>query len=386
MKDALYPILALVAIGLLVPMGLDACSDLKRERTLEQNVSAHLSRAQKSLSDGRPRMAEASYSSALALDPLNQAARLGLIRVQAKRIAEQGASIGKDDAYGVAVRLEAAAETDAEYATQYRMALGSLYQAMGDLQASERWYGAATQGEPNYAGAWRAQGLLFSLQGKSEEAVASFRKSIDLAPGDGRSKFLLGRLFKSQQKLALAKPLLQEAAEKLGTPTAWYELGDTLLQGGSAEQAFAALTQGVRAAGGQAIPGDMSAAIGVAAYRTKRYSEAVEWLKRASQTSKKPEIKLNFAVALQAIGNHQKAATLLNQILVADPLNVDANIQLIVSLAKSQKGGLAHQVGNRFLTMARNLPQLAGGADRVRKTLANIPMDSMGSGLRTPGE
>ncbi len=345
--------------------------------------------AQSHFDAGRLAMAEASFSAALKLDPLNGKAQRGLTRVQARSMSEQGAAVDRTNAVNLAMRLEAAEKADAEYATQYRLALGGLYQASGDLQSAESWYAKAVQGDPNNGSAWRAQGVLLSVRGQIERSIASFKKAIDLDADDSRAQFLLGRLYKSQRKLALAKPLLQTSAEKLGDLRSWYELGDAYLQSGDVEQAFAALTRAASLNGGNALPPDLSAAVGVSAYRTKRYSEAVKWLQDANKTSKDPAVRLNYAVALQAIGNHSQAISLLNQILRDDALNVDANIQLMVSLAKTQQGRLAHQVGNRFLTLAVNIPSLASGADRVRKALANIPMGSMSAparGLITPGE
>jgi tetratricopeptide (TPR) repeat protein len=372
MNKALYPALAVAALACLVPITLDSCSSLSMEGARDTMVSQHLARADLNFADGRTRIAEAGYTAALKLNPLHPRARRGLERVQAQRLASQNNTLDANGAFALALRFEAAIETDPKHGPTYRLALGKIYSAMGDGDAAEKWFGTAVESDPTNARAWRLQGALLSQRGKLDEAVKSLEKSAELDPKDGQTSLLLGVIYKQQKKMGQAVTALTKASEAFPTAKSWFELGDALLQSNEPEKAYQALRQAARAPGAKALSGSIAATSGVAAYRTKRYPEAVNWLQQASKDSKSPAVHLNLAVALQAVGNHAQAIPLLQALVRQQPLNVDTTIQLMVSLARTDKADAARQVGDRFLATAGNQPQLAASVDRMRKIMTEL--------------
>ena len=372
MNKALYPALAVAALACLVPITLDSCSSLSIEGARDTAVSRHLARADINFADGRTRLAETGYTAALKLDPLHPRARRGLERTQAKRVSSQNNTLDANGAFALALRFEAAIETDPEHGPTYRLALGKIYSAMGDGDAAEKWFGTAVESDPKNARAWRLQGAIFSQRGKLDEAVKSLEKSAELDPKDGQTSLLLGVIYKQQKKMSQAVTELTKASAALPTAKSWYELGDVLLQSNEPEKAYQALGQAARAPGAKELAGSIAATIGVAAYRTKRYPEAVNWLQQASKDSKNPAVLLNLAVSLQAVGNHERAAQILQALVQKQPLNVDVAIQLMVSLARTKKIDVARQVGSRFLAVAKNKPQLAASVDRMRKIMTEL--------------
>ena len=79
MKQPLHVILTAACAVLLIPIALDAYSDLRRRSALDQRVSAKLMQAQKDFNASRYALAEVSYASAARLDPLNRTAERGEI-------------------------------------------------------------------------------------------------------------------------------------------------------------------------------------------------------------------------------------------------------------------------------------------------------------------
>ncbi len=373
MNTALYRFLAIAGVIFLIPISIDACSDISTDRARESVAKQHLARADQNLVDGRIAIAEAGYSAALRLNPLHPVARRGQARAQATRISIETSTIDQGSAYTYAERFEYAVEKDPEYGTTYRIALGKLYQALGKKKTALKWLTAAIEGAPENGRAWRLQGALLSETGKLDEAVESLKKSAKLDPKDGQTALLLGGIYKKQRKLPEAVKLLEEAAKTIPTATTLLELGDGLIQTNNPEKAYQTLTSALRAPGSKALANPIAATLGVAAFRTKRYPEAVQYLRLASKESPTAGVLLNLAVALQGINNHAEALKILQGLYQKQPTSVDVNIRFMMSLAQTQQMKLARQVGARYLTMAAKNPKLAAAAEQVKKLMAQIP-------------
>lgn len=365
--------IAIAGVLCLVPISIDACSDISTDRARESVVKQHLKRANQNLLDGRLRLAESGYSAAVRLNPLHPLARTGLARTQASRVSKETNTIDQNSAYAFIERFEYAVEKDTQYGPTYRIALGKLFQGLGQLDVATKWFTAAVESDPENPRAWRLQGAILSQTGDIAEAIKSLEKSAKLDPKDGQTAFLLGAIFKKQGKLAEAVAKLEEAAKTLPTATTLFELGDVYIQTKNPEKAYQVLSAALRAPGSKDMASDIAATLGVAAYRTKRFQEAVNYLNLAKQKKPTPGVLLNLAVAYQGMNNHQEALKLLQGLYQSQPTSTDVNVRLIISLAQTQQMNAARQIGARYVAMAQKNPKLAKGAEQVKKLLAEIP-------------
>jgi Flp pilus assembly protein TadD len=66
-----------------------------------------------------------------------------------------------------------------------RFSLGSEYLKGGDFEAAVAHLGAAVEKDPRYSAAWKLLGRAFAGNGREEEALASYRKGIEVAENKG---------------------------------------------------------------------------------------------------------------------------------------------------------------------------------------------------------
>jgi Flp pilus assembly protein TadD len=66
-----------------------------------------------------------------------------------------------------------------------RFSLGSEYLKCADFEAAASHLGAAVEKDPGYSAAWKLLGRALAESGREEEALASYRKGIDVAEKKG---------------------------------------------------------------------------------------------------------------------------------------------------------------------------------------------------------
>src|SRR5262249_8960640 len=66
-----------------------------------------------------------------------------------------------------------------------RFSLGSEYLKSGDFEAPAAHLGAAVEKAPGYSAAWKLLGKALAESGREEEALASYRKGIEVAETKG---------------------------------------------------------------------------------------------------------------------------------------------------------------------------------------------------------
>jgi Flp pilus assembly protein TadD len=66
-----------------------------------------------------------------------------------------------------------------------RFSLGSEYLKCADLEAAVAHLGAAVEKDPGYSAAWKLLGKALAESGRGEEALASYRKGIEVAEKKG---------------------------------------------------------------------------------------------------------------------------------------------------------------------------------------------------------
>jgi len=66
-----------------------------------------------------------------------------------------------------------------------RFSLGSEYLKIADFEAAAAHFGAAVEKDPGYSAAWKLLGKALAEGGREEEALASYRKGIEVAEKKG---------------------------------------------------------------------------------------------------------------------------------------------------------------------------------------------------------
>ena len=66
-----------------------------------------------------------------------------------------------------------------------RFSLGSEYLKSADFEAAAAHLGAAVEKDPGYSAAWKLLGKALAESGRQEEALASYRKGIEVAEKKG---------------------------------------------------------------------------------------------------------------------------------------------------------------------------------------------------------
>jgi Tfp pilus assembly protein PilF len=140
-----------------------------------------------------------------------------------------------------------------------------------DPEAARREAEAASADSPDTPQPFYILGLLAKSQNRSEEAIASFRRVLQLDPEDVGANVSLGQVYAQQRKYAEAVPLFRAAlAAEPYNGTALYNLGTALLRMGQREegQRFITLFQQFRQRGS-------GTTIGQNYMEQGRYAEAV---------------------------------------------------------------------------------------------------------------
>jgi tetratricopeptide (TPR) repeat protein len=61
----------------------------------------------------------------------------------------------------------------------------------GNFREAEEAYGKALEERPSYSPAYLSRGLLYAVTGRRKQALADFRKAVELSPEDERARAML---------------------------------------------------------------------------------------------------------------------------------------------------------------------------------------------------
>jgi tetratricopeptide (TPR) repeat protein len=103
-----------------------------------------------------------------------------------------------------------------------RERLGSRAGEAGERRTeAKKLFEQAIAEKRDYAGAINNLGVLYSQQGKQNDAIAAFEYGVSVAPQDETCYMNLGRIYAQQGKLDRARQLMQQLLEhKPGSETA----------------------------------------------------------------------------------------------------------------------------------------------------------------------
>jgi len=361
----------LVIAALLAPITMNQCSDMELRTARETQSQEHMTAGHKALEDGQSMIAEKAYGQALALAPTNQEARRGLHRAQATRIVNASESVSKEDAYSLLYQFESMVDEDTEYAEAYRLALGALYNALGDTEKAAAAYASATEGTPS-SQAWTQRAGFELAQTDYDAAIASYEKALAADSKNHPARLGLGIALKQQKKVKRAIDELVRASTELEGPKVWYELGDAYLLDGNFEKAYLSLEKSATKHPQVSKEPNLLKRLGVAAYKTDKFAAAVQYLQSAAQVEPSLETLLNLGIAYHKTGKFTAATNTLNRVIQANPADAEARSYLMSSLVKIGKIPEAKRVGTDFIALAQNRPSMQQDAVAIQGLLQQL--------------
>ena len=363
---------ALIIASLLAPITMNQCSEMDLRTAREEQSQQHIAAGDKALQDDQAIIAEKAYGQALALAPTNQDARRGLHRAQATRIVNASESVSKEDAYGLLYRFEAMVDSDTEYSETYRLALGALYSALGDVDKAEASYAAATASDTPTSKAWAQRGGFELSQKDYDAAIASYEKALASDSKNHPARLGLGIALKQQKKIKRAIDELVRASGEIEGPKVWYELGDAYLIDGNFEKAYTALETAATKHPQVSKEPSLLKRLGVAAYQTEKFAAAVQYLQSAAQVEPTLETLLNLGIAYHKTGKFTASSNTLARVIQANPADAEARSYLMSSLVKLGKIQEARTVGTDFLALAQNRPAMQQDAAAIQGLLQQL--------------
>src|SRR3954470_12834661 len=122
---------------------------------------------------------------------------MGMLMKLARSVAGALKPRGEQPSAAIREKLELAAQADAR----------------GDHANAERLCREALAEAPGSADAWMSLALALQPQGRPDEALAAFERTIALAPASAAAHYNLGRLHHSRRRFDRAIPALSRAIE-----------------------------------------------------------------------------------------------------------------------------------------------------------------------------
>ncbi len=252
--------------------------------------------------------------------------------------------LSKGDAKGARAKFEAAIAENPKDA-RAQLGLGLAQEALADYVAAERAYRAAIETDPKLAEAHNNLGLLLRDAGKDAEALEALTRAAELDPN----------LASAQANLALAL----EDAGRIAEAQAAYERAVTLtpddamlranqglflVENGDAQGATLTLRAGLQRAKGNRAA---LLAIGNGLRRAAHPDEAVRALRSAIEGGDgkpTPALLSELALAQHAAGDPDGAKLSLEQAIALDPKFASAHYVLggILASQGDLKGGAEH--------------------------------------------
>ena len=366
-------VFAIVALAL--PVALNACGEYQERKALRLETKAHVSAGQKALESKDFETSETAFKSALQLSPTDRTAQNGLAHSRAGRILQGNASTQRSDAIRLVYEIERALAEDAPNAAIYRLALAQLSGALNRTEAAKTWYQKATTTSGATAQAWLLKGQFELGLGDAKAALASLAEAIKLDDKSGEAYLYTGDAHMKDAKLAEAAQAYEKATTLLASATAWYRLGDAQLRQGEPAKAYQSLGKAADLHANATQDLNLVKRLGIAAFKVKRFDEAVRFLTQAAKLDKSADTLVNLSVAHQALNDHQTAIQMLGNVINQYPTNAAANLAAVTSLAYLNRREDAHRVGKKFVAFSSSNPRLKQTADRISKILAQIPLN-----------
>jgi len=204
--------------------------------------------------------------------------------------------------------FEAAAHAQPESA-RVHMELASAYGREGRVDDAIDSFRRTLEIKPDYAAAWYNLGNLYVRNGRYDDAAAAYRDTIEHEPGLIQAWFNLGLTERMRGRPQEAVAAFQEAARRAPhDPMAAATLGDTLLSMGRYPAAIEAFDNAVER-------GNENPAVlinrGVARERSTGCADAVgDYLAAEQMSPGNPTAVRNALGCLEALGRHDEAVAL----------------------------------------------------------------------------
>ncbi len=212
------------------------------------------------------------------------------------------------------------------YGAQAQLAFmsGQLAEDQGDFHSAAKFYREALLRDPSSVTLRRyLAGALIRL-GLQDEAIAEFRTVLKEAPSDPKAYYLMGQLYEAAGDTATATAVYHQALERdLGTSEIHGALGLLLLHEGRRTQGVAELKRALAL-----DPANSEARRSLVGYylEHRRVEAAKRLLRQAAEAQpERVEWLLDLAAILNQQDRRQEAFALYQQVLLINPLEVDAH-------------------------------------------------------------
>ena len=134
-------------------------------------------------------------------------------QTQAKHLVQQADELAmKNDFAGSLAVLQQAIAMDATYPGAYSQ-LAKLYYSAGDIQKASDAIGQALQRAPYHPEYLYVQGRIFEKQGRIDEALGVFQRTVLVNPKESDAYFELGAIYQQRGELAKARAAYAKAVE-----------------------------------------------------------------------------------------------------------------------------------------------------------------------------
>lgn len=229
------------------------------------------------------------------------------------------------------------------------LALGSVEREDGRPEEALAHYRRALELEPGRSETWHRIGMTYLKLGKDQEAVSAMRKAIELAPGYFRPHSAMGTIHFQYGRLAEAIEEFRIVTQLAPTqPEGYSNLGGMLLTAEREAEAEKALRRALELRGSSSARNNL----GVLLRYQHRDAEAAavfaESLKAGADTI---ALRLNLANALKATGrmaeakpHFERAGEMARAMLLKNPRDADARARL--SYVEVQTGSLTEGLNN----------------------------------------
>lgn len=328
-------------VAVVLPWSLNAWTTWSNDRAVASAAQAHRDNARAALGEGDFRQAELALRAALDLDPRHPQTRRQLMRVQALWVAKAPEGLdGRDlEALIYSLTVLGAYDKSAAEAGIY-MAAGSVAERRQRNTEALELYTQAVAVEPANAEAHLALGALHRRQGRASEALASYEAAFAADSKSLKAANNLGVHYVDLERLEKGVEMFQKALALSDNVSSRINLGNALTGLGRIPEAIEHLQQATKL-----VPDSPQAwsRLGGALFEAKRYQEARAALNRSLGLKRDAETVMHLAQTYQALGQHDVAAELLQQVMKSDPDLPRLAYHLAVSLEAlgNQAGAIA---------------------------------------------
>jgi protein O-GlcNAc transferase len=262
-------------------------------------ISKAMATARQHEQEGRLDLAEEVCRQILAVEPDHAGAR-DLLQVIARQ-----------------PRVPAAGRRAVDTAEQITRQSIALAQE-GKLDEAIAGFRRAVEVSPGYVSAHYNLGCALRLQGKLEEAIACYRRTVQLDPRFFEACYNLGNLLREQGKLGEAAACYRRVAQiQPGHAGTYVNLGNVLKALGDYEQAVACFLRAI-----ELRPDSVEAYSSLADARRERgqIAEAITGYRRALEIKPdSPEVYNNLGLALKELGKFDEAVACCRRALELRP-------------------------------------------------------------------